>query len=539
MKRRDFIKSTSVVALAFPMIFDSCNTAPDTKQKPVLKSEASAADNFELNEVTIDMLQQRMAKGESTAERITRLYLDRIAAIDHGGVNLNAVIEINPDAVAIAQAMDEERKQGKVRGLLHGIPVLIKDNIDTADKMQTTAGSLALAGNYAQKDAFLVERLRAAGAVILGKTNLSEWANFRSTRSVSGWSSRGGQTKNPYVLDRNPCGSSSGSGTAVAANLCAAAIGTETNGSIACPASINGIVGVKPTVGLVSRSGIIPISHTQDTAGPMARTVRDAALVLNVIAAIDPGDQASAGAVEKIQKDYTVFLKEDGLQGKRIGIERSFLQVHENVDALLQQAITDLKSKGAVVVEIDLLEKIKNDAEEFDVLKFEFKTDLNRYLSGAKGKVKSLKELISFNRAHEDSVMPYFKQEILEASEEKNDLTSTAYREALSKVLATRTIIDDVMKQNKLDAICGPTNGPSWCTDLVNGNHFTGYGMYGPAAMAGYPSISVPMGLVMGLPVGLAFIGRAYDEGQLLGIAFAYEQVSAKRIKPEFLSSVR
>jgi amidase len=341
------------------------------------------------------------------------------------------------------------------------------------------------------------------------------------------------------VLDRNPCGSSSGSGAAVAANLCAAAIGTETNGSIACPASINGIVGIKPTVGLVSRSGIIPISHTQDTAGPMARTVRDAALVLNIIAVIDPEDEASAGAVEKIQKDYTVFLKEDGLQGKRIGVERSFLKLHETVDALLQQAMTDLKSKGAVVVEIDLLEKIKNDAEEFDVLKFEFKNDLNRYLSGAKGKVKSLKELIAFNLAHEDSVMPYFKQEILEASEEKADLTSKAYREALSKVLATRTIIDDVMKQNKLDAICGPTNGPSWCTDLVNGNHFTGYGMYGPAAMAGYPSISVPMGLVMGLPVGLAFIGRGYDEGQLLGIAFAYEQVSAKRVKPEFLSSVK
>jgi amidase len=535
MKRRDFIKSTSVAALSFPLIFDSCNTASETKPP---QSSDGLTDNFELNEFTIDLLGQKMAKGELTAERVARLYLDRIASIDREGIKLNSVIEVNPDAVAIAQALDKEREQGKVRGPLHGIPVLIKDNIDTADKMQTTAGSIALEGNHAEKDAFLVARLRAAGAVIIGKTNMSEWANFRSTRSVSGWSSRGGQTKNPYVLDRNPCGSSSGSGTAVAANLCAAAIGTETNGSIACPSSINGIVGIKPTVGLVSRSGIIPISHTQDTAGPMARTVRDAAIMLNIIAAVDAEDPASKNATGKISEDYTVFLKEDGLQGMRIGIERSFLKVHEKVDALLQQAIKDLKSKGAIVVEVDLLEKIKNSTEEFDVLKFEFKTGLNGYLSAAQGKVKSLKDLIAFNLAHADSVMPYFKQEILEESEAKADLKSKAYQDALAKVLATRGIIDEVMKQHDLNAISGPTNGPSWCTDFVNGDYFTGYGMYGPAAMAGYPSITVPMGLVMGLPVGLAFIGQAYDEGQLLSIAYGYELVSAKRVKPEFLKSV-
>ncbi len=477
-----------------------------------------------------------MESGKYTARRIAELYISRIEELDKKGPALNAVIELNPDALTICDQLDAERKKGKLRGPLHGIPVMIKDNIDTADSMQTTAGSIAMRGNYASEDAFIVKKLRQAGAVIIGKTNLSEWANFRSTRSSSGWSSRGGQTKNPYVLDRNPCGSSSGSGTAVAANLCAFAIGTETNGSIACPSSINGIVGIKPTVGLWGRSGIIPISITQDTAGPMARTVEDAAIVLGALAGADPRDPANEFGA-KADKDYSKFLST--VKGMRIGIEKSFLKVHEKVDELFAKAIVQLTESGFEMVEIDLLSKIKVEEAEFDLLQFEFRDGLNKYLAGAKGKVKSLSELIAFNQANDSLAMPFFGQEILESSDKKGRLDSKEYADVLAKIQSVKKIIDDTLAEHKLDAICGPTNGPSWCIDLVNGDFFTGYGMYSPAAMAGYPSITVPMGMVEGLPVGLTFFSTALSEGKLISIGYTYEQRSRHRKEPGFKSSLR
>ncbi len=481
-----------------------------------------------------------MKSGGQTARSITRLYLDRIAAIDQQGPTLKSVIEVNPDALAIADAMDRERKEGKVRGPLHGIPVLIKDNINTADKMMTTAGALALEGNRAAKDALIAARLREAGAVLLGKTNLSEWANFRSERSSSGWSSRGGQTRNAYVLDRNPCGSSSGSGVAVSANLCAVAIGTETNGSIICPASINGVVGFKPTVGLWSRAGIIPISHTQDTAGPMARTVTDAAILLGALTGEDPADKVTGESTGKFQKDYTSFLDPNGLKGKRIGVEKAFRKGHEGVDPLLEEALELLKKAGATLVEVEVIPKMRAiSGAEYEILQYEFRDGVNRYLAGANGKVKSLKDVIEFNRQHEKEVMPYFKQEILESSDKKGDLTSKEYRDALQKCLsAARGTIDRVMKENGLAAITGPSYGPTWCTDLINGDHFSGYGMSTPAAVAGYPHITVPMGMVQGLPIGLSFYGGAYTEPELIRIAYAYEQASKKRVAPELKSTV-
>jgi len=523
MNRKEFLTKVSAIAIAVPLLdLIGCSR----------KNELHGV--FELEESTIDDLQEAMASGKYSSYRITEFYLQRIAELDHSGMQLNAVIELNPDALTIAKQYDNERQSGKVRGPLHGIPVLIKDNIETADKMQTTAGSLALEGNVAKEDAFLVKQLRNAGAVILGKTNLSEWANFRSTRSTSGWSSRGGQTKNPYVLSRNPCGSSSGSGTAVAANLCAVAIGTETNGSINCPASVNAIVGIKPTVGLVSRTGIIPISSTQDTAGPMARTVRDCAIVLNAIAGRDEKDTSTIMDGAKIENDYTNFLNKDGLRMKRIGVEKSYLKLHYEVDRLFSKALSQMKNAGAEIVEVDLLSELKNDAEEFEVLKFEFKDGLNKYLAKANGKVKTLEELIRFNKQDSVRMMPYFRQEILEASQALGDLSAPEYKAPLEKVKITAAIIDRILFDNKLDAICGPTNGPAWCTDLVNGDHFIGYGMYSPAAMAGYPSINVPMGMVQDLPVGLCFFSSAFQEGSLLTIAYAFEQISKNRIRPEF-----
>lgn len=495
-----------------------------------------ARGKFALDEFTIDELQQKMQSGELTAHSITELYLKRIEEIDKNGPKLNSVIEINPDALSIADVLDKERKENKIRGPLHGIPVLIKDNIDTGDQMMTTAGSLALVGNKAPKDAFIIAELRKAGAILLGKTNLSEWANFRSTRSSSGWSSRGGQTKNPYALDRSPCGSSSGSGTAVAANLCAIAIGTETDGSIHCPSSINGIVGIKPTVGLWSRTGIIPISHTQDTAGPMARTVRDAAMLLGLLTAVDPNDPATVDRSGKILNDYTQFLTADGLKGKKIGVERSFLKAHEAIDGLFKEAIELIKSKGATIVEVDLNDKLKSlEGLEFEVLKFEFKDGLNKYLAKANTGIKSLQDVIDFNLKNEATAMPFFKQEILESSQAKSALNSKEYTDSLNKLRSTtRNAIDNLLKENELTCICGPTNGPSWCIDLINGDSFTGYGMYSPAAVAGYPSVTVPMGMALGLPVGLTFLGTAYAEPELITVAFAYEQGSHNRIPPEF-----
>lgn len=538
MNRRKFIKRSAWVSLAGMSAFAHL-TACVNKVDDTPRETDHTKDDFPLNEITVDQLQQKMKSGEWTARSITEMYLKRIEAIDKNGPKLNSVIEVNPDALTIADTLDQERKENKIRGPLHGIPVLIKDNIDTGDQMMTTAGSLALLGHKAQNDAFIIAELRKAGAVLLGKTNLSEWANFRSTRSSSGWSSRGGQTKNPYILDRSPCGSSSGSGTAVAANLCALAIGTETDGSIHCPSSINGIVGIKPTVGLWSRSGIIPISHTQDTAGPMARSVRDAAIMLGPLSVADKNDAASMDRSGKVFSDYTQFLNADGLKGKRIGIEKSFLKVHEAVDGIFMQAIETMKSRGATIVEVDLVDKLKSlEGLEYNVLQFEFKDGLNKYLSKANARVRSLQDVIDFNVKNDSSAMPFFKQEILEISQEKADLESKEYVEAFSKLRSTtRSAIDGLLKENQLSCICGPANGPSWCIDLINGDSFTGYGMYSPAAVAGYPSITVPMGMVFDLPIGLTFLGTAFAEPELITVAFSYEQSSQKRVPPEFKNS--
>jgi Asp-tRNAAsn/Glu-tRNAGln amidotransferase A subunit and related amidases len=411
MKRRNFLQNAGIGSIAIlPGISYLISCSPQEKQGA--NPDANTTE-FQLQELTIDDLQEKMRSGQMTSRQITEAYLERIRQIDRSGPVLNSVIEINPDALTIADSLDQEREDGKLRGPLHGIPVLIKDNIDTGDKMMTTAGSLALDGHRAEVDAPIIKQLREAGAVLLGKTNLSEWANFRSTRSSSGWSSRGGQTKNPYVLDRSPCGSSSGSGTAVAANLCVVAIGTETNGSIACPASINGIVGIKPTVGLWSRAGIIPISHTQDTAGPMARTVRDAAILLGALTGEDPNDSITLSRNVDIPKEYTAFLKTDGLQGKIIGVDKSLLKGHEAIDALLVKALGQIRNAGGTVVEVafrDLLNDVGKD--EFDVLKYEFKDGLNKYLAAHSANVKSLEDVIRFNDENEKDVMPYFKQEI-------------------------------------------------------------------------------------------------------------------------------
>lgn len=535
MKRRKFLQNTSL-AVAAPLIIQACT--PSTKTE--IPVDGKTIDAFALNEITIEDLQKKMQSGELTSRSITEMYLKRIEEVDNNGAAINSVIEINPDALSIAEGLDAERKKGNVRGPMHGIPVLIKDNINSGDKMQTTAGSLALEGNRATTDAFIIKKLRESGAVLLGKTNLSEWANFRSKRSASGWSSRGGQTRNPYILDRNPCGSSSGSGAAAAANLCAVAIGTETNGSIICPASINGVVGIKPTVGLWSRSGIIPISATQDTAGPMARTVRDAAILLGVCSAIDEQDVITKESAGKSQIDYTQFLKADGLAGKRIGMEKSYLKNHEGIDALVQQAIEQIKKAGAEIIEVDFLEKTKGIwQDEYKVLLYEFKDGLNKYFKTSTGKVKSLAELIAFNKQNESVAMPYFKQDILEESEALGGLDSKEYMDALKNILSkTRDAINQTLTELKLDAISGPSYGPSWCIDWVNGDYSTGYGFSSPAAIAGYPHITVPMGFVSNLPIGISFFGKAYDEGGLLTIAYAYEQISKQRKPPAFLKTM-
>ncbi len=540
MNRRNFIKAGSVAGLSITSLaIASCTTNSGNEKKEIgVNKPEPFSDDFALNEFTLDQLQQKMQKGEYSSRSMTELYLDRIEAIDKKGPALNSVIELNPDALTIADAMDAERKVGKLRGPLHGIPVLIKDNINTGDKMMTTAGALALLGNIASKDAFIIKQLREAGAVLLGKTNLSEWANFRSTRSTSGWSSRGGQTRNPNILDRNPCGSSSGSGAAVSANLCAVAIGTETDGSVIAPSSFCGIVGIKPTVGLLSRSGIIPISKTQDTAGLMARTVRDAAILLGAITGIDADDPITKESEGKAQKDYTVFLDSNGLKGKRIGIEKSFLKGHEGMVGLYQQAIDLLKTQGATIVEVDLLEKIKIAASaELTVLQYEFKDGVDRYLSTANAKVKSLKEVIAFNKDNEAKAMPYFKQETLVICDTKTGLDNKEYTDALKKTLSTRKIIDDMMSKDKLDAIAGTSIGLACCIDLVNGDYDTGFYFCPPAAMAGYPHITVPMGNVFELPAGLSFIAGPYQEGEIIKMAYAFEQASKKRAAPKFIKT--
>lgn len=538
MHRRNFLRTGSLAWLTITtLVAASCNQ-PSAENKA---DETAAADNskddiFELSEITITDLQQKMQSKQFTSRLITELYLKRIDQIDKKGIMLNSVIELNKDALNMADAMDREREKGKVRGPLHGIPVLIKDNINTGDNMHTTAGSLALADNFAKQDAFIVHKLREAGAVILGKTNLSEWANFRSTHSTSAWSSRGGQTKCPYILDRNPSGSSAGTGTAVAANLCVIGIGTETNGSIVSPASVNGLVGIKPTVGLWSRSGIIPISKTQDTAGPMARTVKDAAILLGALTGIDTLDLATLGSKGRIEADYTKFLDVNGLQGKRLGIEKTAFDDKPAIVALLQDAIKTLKSKGAEVVEIELNKELKTIGKnEFTVLLYEFKDGLNQYFGNANSKIKTLADVIAFNKQNESKAMPFFKQETMELAQAKGDLNSKEYLDAVKQTnTGTRKVIDDMLAKYKLDAIIGTTNGPAVCIDLVNGDYDNGFSFSGPAAMAGYPHITVPMGLAHGLPVGLSFFSTAYKEGDIIKLGYAYEQASKKRVAPLF-----
>ncbi len=493
----------------------------------------------ELEEITITVLQEGMATGKYTARSIVEGYLERIEKIDRNGPRLNSVIELNPDALAIADDLDVERHQHGARGPLHGIPVLIKDNIDTADKMATTAGSLALVGSRPPADAFLVRRLRKAGAIILGKTNLSEWANIRSSRSTSGWSGRGGLTRNPYALDRNTSGSSSGSGAAVAASLCAVAVGTETDGSIVSPSSINGLVGIKPTVGLVSRTGIIPISHTQDTAGPMARTVRDATVLLGGLVGVDDEDHASSGSKGKMQLEYTSALVAGGLKGARIGIVRKYFGFHPGVDRVMQDVLDALRREGAVIVDPAEIPTIGTyDNEEFLVMLYELKHGLKAYLDrvGSTAQVHSLKDVIVFNDEYRDTEMPYFGQETFLKAEVKGPLTSKEYRDALAKCqrLSRREGIDAVMDKHRLDALLAPTDSPPWVTDLVLGDHFIG-GSSTLAAVAGYPSITVPAGYVYGLPVGVSFFGRAWSEATLIRLAYGFEQATKVRRKPMFL----
>lgn len=498
-----------------------------------------------LPEWTISELQEDLASGALTARRLVELYLQRIEEVDKGGPYLNSVIELNPDALEIADKLDAERKAGKARGALHGIPILIKDNIDTRDRMQTTSGSLALEGNFAAQDAFLVRQLRRAGALILGKTNLSEWANFRGKRSVSGWSSRGGLTRNPYALDRSACGSSSGSGAAVAANLCIAAVGTETDGSIICPAQTNGIVGIKPTLGLVSRSGIIPISHSQDTAGPMARTVADAAILLGAMTGFDERDPATRLSKKRSVSKYTKFLDLDGLKNARIGVARNMAGTNPRILKIFEHCIEVMKQLGAVIIDpADVPNFDKFDKTGREVLYHEFKADLNKYLKPLPGdfRVHSMADVIKFNEENEHQIMPYFGQEHMLAAQEKGPLSEKKYRDALAKNhrLSRREGIDAVMNKHKLDALIVPSGGPAWTIDLANGDPKSGdIESTSPAAVAGYPHITVPAGYIFGLPVGISFFARAWQEPQLIKFAYAFEQATQYRRTPRFLPTAQ
>jgi len=528
-QRRQFLKTTGVAITAIPALAGARALVAVGPEPPQPKA-------FELDEVTIDDLQSGMATGKYNSHSIAEKYLQRIDEIDKQGPALGSVIEVNPDALSIAEGLDKERQAGHVRGPLHGIPILIKDNIDTADRMQTTAGSLALLGSKPARDSFMAQKLREAGAVILGKTNLSEWANIRSSHATSGWSGRGGLTKNAYALDRNPCGSSSGSGAAVAASLCAAAVGTETDGSVVCPSSANGIAGIKPTLGLLSRSGIIPIAHSQDTAGPMARTVRDTAILLSALAGVDPRDSATAESQGKVT-DYTKSLDPNGLRGARIGVARKYFGFSDAVDALLNNLIAEMKSAGAEMIDpADLPTHGKFDSSEFSVLLYELKADLNAYLAGRPGAPASLKDIIDFNDRNKDKEMPFFGQDLFIKAEAKGPLTSKEYLDALetNHRLSRKEGIDAVMDQFKLDALMAPTGCPAWITDLVNGDHAPG-GSSNAAAVAGYPDITVPAGFIFGLPVGVSFFGRAWSEATLFKIAYGFERMTKARKPPQFL----
>jgi amidase len=534
LSRRKFLGSAaalgaaSLVTPAFARPRNEQASAPDVKP-------------FDLAEITVAELQDGMKSGKFTARSIAQKYLDRITEIDKQGPAINAVIELNPDALSIAESLDAERKAKGPRGPMHGIPVLIKDNIGTADRMMTTAGSLALSGFTPAKDSGVARRLRESGAVILGKTNLSEWANFRSSHSSSGWSGRGGQTHNPYAIDRNPCGSSSGSGAGASANLAAITVGTETDGSIVCPSSVNGVVGIKPTVGLVSRAGIIPISHSQDTAGPICRTVADAAALLSALAGVDSEDAATEAPSRKASADYTRFLDRGGLRGARIGVVRKLFDFNEKLGPVMKAALDAMKSEGAILVDPVVVDSLGQfDESENIVLQYEFKADLNKYLAQfPNAPVHSLKEIIAFNDRNYDKELLYFGQDIMVKCEARGPLTDKVYLDALAKDhrLARQEGIDAVMDEHKLDALIAATSGPSWLTDLVNGDHDTG-GSSSLAAVAGYPNINVPAGFIFGLPVGISFFGRAWSEPALIKIAYAFEQATRIRKPPRFLPTV-
>ena len=526
--RRQFLQSTAMAGVAAALRPPLAQAAQD--RTPDIPA-------FELDELTVRDLQQGMSSGEFSARSLTENYLARIEAIDKH--TINSVIELNPDALAIAAQLDQERKAKGPRGPLHGIPVLIKDNIGTHDRMMTTAGSLALLGSIPPRDSFVAQKLREAGVVILGKTNLSEWANIRSTHSTSGWSGRGGQTHNPYALNRNPCGSSSGSGAAVAGNLCAIAIGTETDGSIICPSNANGCVGIKPTVGLLSRAGIVPISHSQDTAGPMARTLADAAALLGALTGVDANDSATAASSGKAQSDYTRFLDPKALRGARLGVVRKAFGFNPAVDRIMEEALAEMRRQGAEMVDpADLPTWGKWRDQENEILLYEFKADLNSYLTGLgpQAPIHTLEEAIKFNDAHPTQEMPFFGQELFVQSQSKGPLTSKDYRDALEAAqrLARKEGIDAIMDQHKLDALVAPSGGPAWLTDPVDGDSFGG-GSSSAAAVAGYPGITVPAGFIFGLPVGISFFGRAWSEPTLIRIAYAFEQATKVRKPPKFL----
>src|SRR5580704_6930557 len=538
--RRAFLKTATIgaaVATLAPLYpaLGAARELANTDSVPDIKP-------FELDEITIADLQEGMKSGKFTARALVEKYSHRIDEIDKSGPAIHSIIEMNPDALSIAEALDQERKAKGPRGPLHGVPVLIKDNIDTADKMMTTAGSLALLGSKPAQDSMVAKKLRSAGAIILAKTNLSEWANIRSSHSTSGWSGRGGLTKNPYALDRNPCGSSSGTGAGISANLCAVGIGTETDGSIVCPSSSNGLVGIKPTVGLVSRGGIIPISHTQDSAGPMCRTLRDAAILLGALTGVDPADSATAASAGKSFTDYTQFCDTNGLKDARIGVARKYFGFSDPVDALMEEALDAMKKQGATLVDPADIETLgKFDESELLVFMYELKADLNAYLAslGPNAPVHTLKDIIDFNDRNRQKEMPYFGQDLFLKAEAKGPLTEKAYLDALEKnrQLSRSEGIDATMNKFKLDAIVAPTGGPPWLTDLVNGDHFAG-GSSNSAAVAGYPNINVTAGYISGLPVGISFFGRAWSEPTLIRLVFAFEQTMNGRRAPRFLTTI-
>ncbi|MBR9999468.1 MAG: amidase [Cyclobacteriaceae bacterium] len=532
MKIRNFSGLFSIRFTFYIFLLISCRQGP-------AEPERMGPDGFRFMEIDIEGLQEGYHAGDFTIREVIEAYLGRIEKIDQHGPMLNSIITINPDALSIADGLDREMVEGITRGPLHGIPVVLKDNIDTHDKMPTTAGSRALENSFPLQDSYVAMKLRQAGAVIIGKANLSEWANFRGELSTSGWSGAGGQTRNPYVLTRNPCGSSSGSSVSVSANLTVLAIGTETNGSIVCPSHANGIVGIKPTVGLVSRSGVIPISFTQDTPGPMARTVRDAAICLGALTGADPADEKTLASEGNYATDYTQFLREDGVKGKKIGLFKGPVGINFKVDTLMYRAVALLKSLGAEIVEIESIAAENTGGDSFEIMLYEYKDGLNKYFEslGPEAPVSNVRELIEFNRS--DSVeLKYFNQQYLEMAEEKGDLTDAAYREALAGMMkgSREEGIDRVMNEHDLDAIIAPTGGPAWMTDWINGDSFH-LGSSSPAAWAGYPNITVPMGFIEELPVGISFFGKAWSEPVLLQIAYAYEQASGYRAPPGFLEA--